>query len=119
MLFKISFYINIIAVVAILLLYAIFGMKALSGQFVLGCFQILIAIIITVTKMISKNKYNTESKHLLRYWISVGVWFIMLKTLYRSNSLVIETIIISVIPMLIACYFTYTTYLIHKQDHEL
>ena len=107
---KIIHYINCIAVISTILLYAVYGQKGLSAQFFLGCYQITVATIITI-------KYKRFPKHktdkLFYYWLAVIIWFIID---FSLNDLVEEYFIILLIgiPMLIACYFTYITYIIQK-----
>jgi len=105
---KIIHYINCIAVISTILLYTVYGQKELTAQFFLGCYQILIAIIITL-QFKRFPKYKTDK--IFYYWLAVIIWFIIDLSL---NDLIEEYFILISIPMLIACYFTYITHLIRK-----
>lgn len=107
---KIIYYINCIVVIFTILLYTVCRQKALTAQFFLGCYQIIVAIIITLQfKRFPKHKTDK----LFYYWLAVIIWFIINLSL---NDLVDKYFIILLIgiPMLIACYFTYIIYLIQK-----
>ncbi len=92
--------------------YAMVGMYV---QFILGFVQIIIAIIL----LFYTKKYNKNIKeHILYYWSSVLVILFIILALSKSNNIgndIIQIAFIIIIPMLIASYFVYITYLIQKQ----
>jgi hypothetical protein len=101
-------YTNCFAVAFTLVLYAIYGETALTAQFFLGCFQMATAIILTLQfKKFPKHKTNK----LFYYWMAVILWFILQLSLNRIVGDHFALVLLIGIPMLIACYFTYLTYL--------
>lgn len=92
--------------------YVVYGMYA---QFLLGIIQLLIAIILLFFK---KNFTSTIKRHLINYWKSVIIIAFILLIICISNNLndsITPIVIVFIIPMLIATYFVYITYLIQKQ----
>ena len=110
---KIIYYINCIAVISTILLYTVYGQKALTAQFFLGCFQTATGIIITLQlKKFPKHKTNK----LFYYWMAVIVWFTLQLSLNRIVGDYFALVLLIGIPMLIACYFTYLTYLFSNKN---
>jgi hypothetical protein len=105
---KFIHYLNCFALFLTLTLYAIFGEKALTAQFFLGCFQILTAIIITLH---FKKFPEYKTKKLFYYWMAVILWFILQISLNRIAGNHYTLPLLIGMPMLIACYFTHLTYL--------
>ena len=111
-------YINLVFYTITIILYAtiylvIYGLYA---QFFLGIIQVIIAF----TLLFYKKNFNLIiKKHFLYYWILVLTTLVVIAALSIksnfSNSFV-YTSILFVIPMLIATYFVYITYLIKKNS---
>ena len=93
-------------------IYAFIGMYA---QFILGIAQILLAILV----LFHKKKLNRIiKKHISNYWIATLTNLLVILILFKTNFTNNETITILflfIIPMLIASYFVYITYLIQKK----
>ena len=110
-------YINLIFYTITIILYATiyFVIYGLYAQFFLGIIQVIIAFTLLFYK---KNFNEIIKKHFLNYWILVLVTLVAIAALSIksnfSNSFIYITILF-IIPMLIATYFVYITYLIQKQ----
>jgi hypothetical protein len=102
------FYLNIIMLVVTLIAYAFKKGAGLQAQFILGVFQVIVALIYTV--IVFSAALNLR-RLLLYYWLLVIVFFITVRILpdaYYNFTLII-------FPLLIACYFVYITYLVQKK----
>lgn len=108
---KILHYINFAAVAITLLLYASMGFNGFYAQFILGCFQLLFALILTLA---FKKFDSRQTVKLFYYWIGVIIWFVLALSLDSLRSTYFEPVIIIAIPMCIAAYFVYVTYRIHS-----
>ena len=92
--------------------YFFLGMYA---QFMLGIVQILIAIIIS---FYIKRLRNTSKKHISNYWVLTLINLLIILIFYKTNIMsnsICQIVFVFVTPMLIASYFIYITYIIHKQ----
>ncbi len=92
-----------------------FVMYGMYAQFLLGVIQLILALIL----LFSLKKFNLDiRKHMKRYWMSVlgilsFIWVISKSSGIKDD--VIQVLFVFVIPMIIASYFVYITYLIQKQ----
>ncbi|MCK8480071.1 hypothetical protein [Psychroserpens algicola] len=114
---KILFYTNLIFLTSTLFAYILIdNISGLTCQFFLGIIQLLYVLI-------SRYKANTNSlkQHLKYYKVAVVSFCVLLGILVLlSQSTLniphgIRITIICVLPMSIATYFVYITYLIQKQ----
>ena len=102
------FYLNIITLAVTLIAYAYNKGTGLQAQFILGVFQVIVALVYTVIVFSAASNLKWL---LLYYWILVIVFFIVVRILpdaYYNFTLII-------FPLLIACYFVYITYLVQKR----
>ncbi len=114
---KVLHYINCsfyaLAVIPYITIYCV--MYGMYAQFLLGVYQVILALVLfTFFK-----KFNNEiKKHLRNYGIlTLGILsliFLISKT-YQSGNDPILVVFVFIIPMLIASYFVYITYLIQKK----
>ena len=88
----------------------------LLAQILLGFFQVIIAVIVSCNwkKLNHKNK-----QHLLIYWSLASSYGLLLLTSVNTiNNFIILILLFCLIPMSIAAYFVYITYLIKKSNYE-
>lgn len=105
----ITHFTNCLCVCLTLLVATVYHQKALSGYFLLGVFQIAISVIITLTCSSDKNL----GKPIALYWLFVALYFLV--ALPILNKLGHEVFAFMFIPMLIAIYNCYLTYIIYKR----
>ncbi len=123
---QILFIVNALFVIVILGLYgsAFAGVEednfilGLAGQFVLGVFQLIVAAVLMVTAF---RKQQILLIRLLQvYWGCVLTYFLVSFVWYRSAIGIIDTdfgyVFIGGIPMSIAIYQVYITYLNMKEE---
>ncbi|KOS07633.1 hypothetical protein AM493_17480 [Flavobacterium akiainvivens] len=107
MILRIAHYVNYAAVALTITLYTAYGFKALTAQFLLGCYQVITAIILTV---LLRKFEKQQTVKLLVYWILVITWLLLALTLRNLKERIYIPIILCGIPMCIAGYFVYVTY---------
>lgn len=94
--------------------YYLYGLYA---QILLGPVQLILAAIL----LFNKNKLSViTKKHLNNYWIAVilNIVFIGVLYIFKENAhMVFPLIILFIIPMVIASYFIYITFLA-KRGHD-
>jgi hypothetical protein len=111
---KIIHYINYAFVALTVILYVIIGYQAILAQFFLACFQLVTALVLT---LLFKKFSQQQTIKLFYYWMSVIIWFVLTLSLQSLKLSFFEPVFITIIPMCIACYFVYVTYL-HSLTHK-
>lgn len=124
---KVSHLINCIAVVITLAAYLAVDGGGIAMQFLLGCYQLAIAALATLAYW--KWKIPTIWKLLKLYWIVLLAWVVcvgiiamaahLVKTVGPDSLVWLAMIVVmTVLPLLIACYFVYVTYCIYNTFKE-
>ena len=111
---KILHYINGMFYLFTIIIYITFNKAGAAPQTVLGIMQMLMALIL----IIKKWPIKTIRTHVLRYGLLVGSYFLILgflSSIFGNMDDFFVIILFVIIPMLIATYFVYITYLLQKQ----
>lgn len=104
-LFRFLHIVNLLFVALTIVVHAATWGKGLSFQFWLGFYQLSLGII----QLLSLRFFGSNTKEALTiYWASVGCW--VLSVGFASIHPIANTIIVIVVPMLIACYSVYVSW---------
>lgn len=100
------FFLNTLIVILTTILHFTDKSSGALLQLVLGFFQVMIALAYTVDAFRSGG--IRFKKLLVIYWLLVAAFFMLASILETSRVLMV------VLPMSIACYFVYVTYIVSK-----
>lgn len=119
---KTIYYLNTSIYLIVIALYCFQPILGALSQMVLGIFQIIIAIRLSLE---SEYFHQTPRKALKVYWQVVLIWFILfivgIVVSYNSSTDLPNSIIITlvfIVPMLIGFYFTRVTFLVYKHAKQ-
>ncbi len=108
-------YFNFAFVTLTLLIYIIYGQQALTAQFFLGFFQLIVAAIFT---LLFKKFHPNQTNKLFYYWMSVIIWLLLTISLNSQDLEYFQLAFIIIIPMGIAIFFVYITHLFSLKNKK-